>query len=120
YLPGPEIWTYCCTGLFKLPLQGFRVIGSVLPGHKIFEVALVDINRGVGKLSDSTNAKASGVVSMDVGQQNRVDLLRLISCCLEVGNEQPTCGPEQFSGTRVDENQMRTRVDQIRVDGYCH
>ena len=82
YLPGFEIWTNCCAGLFELPLQSLRVFGSVLPGHKIFEIALVDINDGVGELSDSTNSKASGVVSMDVGQQNRVDLLRLISCCL--------------------------------------
>ena len=55
YLSRFEVWTYCCAGLFDLALESFRVILSVLSGHKIFDIAFIDIYGRVRELSDSAD-----------------------------------------------------------------
>ena len=57
-----------------MALESFRVILSVLSGHNIFDIALIDIYGSVRELSHPGNSQTARVICMDVGQQNGVDL----------------------------------------------
>jgi hypothetical protein len=56
------------------------------------------------------------MISVNVGEQNRIDLLGLIAGGIEIGNQQATAGAQQLPRSRIDEDQAGAGIDQVCVD----
>ena len=64
--------------------------------------------------------QSSGVISVQMGKDDRVDLRWVMAGCLHVFDDVAKRGSEQAGGTGIDQNEMRAGVDQIRIDGCLH
>jgi hypothetical protein len=72
--------------LLKYPLIGGSRCFRCSPEPEL-RVILVHINQRVGKNTLAANTEAAGMVRVDVGQQDGVDLLRLIFCGAKIRDE---------------------------------
>lgn len=71
---------------------------------------------GIGKDLVASQCQAAGMVGMDVGNHDIIDLIRVIARGNHVGRKFAKCRSHQIAGSRIEQYKTIPEIQQIGID----
>lgn len=110
---GLHVGRHRVLGRLEEALCGRGRLGHHRRVEPVVGIRLRDVHLGIGEGHlPLGRAQAANVVTVQVGQQDGIDLFRLVARSLQVGMHLPQAGAEELGGAGIDQHQLLAGVDQ--------